>query len=173
MSETSKQRQHTTKYTPPGTNGVDLASGGDAIVPWAISFDLPPDEYMYYNTQPEDHPERFQWRGHVTDLPFKDDQLDWVYASHILEDFLHWEPVMREWVRVLKPGGNMIIMVPEIKLWDEAIKRGQMPNCLHRHEAKVGELSTYADALGLDVVEDRLTNSFPNDYNILFVAKKR
>lgn len=170
-SETAKQRQHTTQYCIG--NGVDVASGGDCVVPWAISLDLPADEYCAYTSQSDPENEKFQWRGLATDLPFKDKTLDFVYSSHLLEDYLNWGPVLKEWVRVLKPGGNLIVMVPEMKLWAEAVRRGQIPNYSHRHEGKVGELSTYAEGLRLEVIEDRLTNSFPGDYSILFVARRK
>lgn len=170
-SETSKQRHCTREYCTG--NGIDVASGGDPVVPWAISLDLPVDEYCYYTGQPDPHNEKFQWRGYATDLPFKDETLDWVYSSHLLEDYLHWGPVLKEWVRVLKPGGNLIVLIPDMKLWNEAVKNGQPMNAAHRHEGKVGELSTYAENLNLEILEDRLTDSFPGDYSILFVARKK
>jgi len=107
-------------------------------------------------------------------LPFDTGSLDFVYSSHLLEDFLDWAPVLKEWVRVLKPGGKLIVMVPDRQLWNHAVRDlGQPPNCSHQHESREGELSEYAPMLGLDVVEDRLTKEYENDYNILFVAIKR
>lgn len=171
MSETSKQRQHTVKYLIG--NGIDIASGGDPVVPWAISMDLPPAEYSHYNNTPEDHKERFQWRGHAHDLPFKTGTLDFVYSSHLIEDYEDWMPILREWVRVLKSSGHLVIMLPDKELWQAALRRGQPPNCAHRHESFPGELTQFASKFPLNVIEDRLTNSFGGDYNILFVGQKR
>lgn len=176
-SETAKYRPQTVKYCYideglhiPGC-GVDIASQGASVVPWAINFDLPKDEFAFYcSNQPAKGP--IQLRGHADKLPFDDASLDFVYSSHLLEDYLDWTPVLKEWVRVLKPGGYLIILVPDKKLWNEAIEKGQPPNCSHKHESYVGELSTYAPALGLQVIEDRLTAVVPDDYTILFCGKR-
>ena len=47
-------------------------------------------------------------------LKFKDNTFDLVYASHILEHFnkIKVLKVLKEWVRVLKPGGVLRISVP-------------------------------------------------------------
>ena len=47
-------------------------------------------------------------------LPFKDDAFELIYASHILEH-IPWyqiDDVIKEWVRVLKIGGNIEVWVP-------------------------------------------------------------
>lgn len=48
-------------------------------------------------------------------LPYEDGSVDEVRASHVLEHFPHREvpAVLREWVRVLKPGGTLKIAVPD------------------------------------------------------------
>ncbi len=47
---------------------------------------------------------------------FKDNQYELVYACHVLEHFSHDEVphVLRNWARVLKPGGEIYIFVPDI-----------------------------------------------------------
>ena len=53
--------------------------------------------------------------GDVRDLPFPSDYVDLVYASHLLEHISEHETecVLREWRRVLKPGGELRIRVPD------------------------------------------------------------
>lgn len=169
MSETAKYRHLTARYCQGC--GVDVASQGDRVVPWAMSFDLPPAEFAIYCSN---HPPKgpIHLRGHATALPFDSGSLDFVYSSHLLEDYLDWEPVLKEWVRVLRPGGTLIILVPDKKLWNEAIAKGQPPNCSHKHESYAGELSTYAERIGVTVVKDELTAQFEGDYSVLFVATK-
>lgn len=154
-------------------NGAELATGGDPIVPWSIQFELPAKEYAHYNSNQPLRGE-VQWRstGAIFHLPFKDGVLDYLAASHLLEDYLHWMPLLMEWIRVLKVGGRLVICVPDKQRWAEALARGQSPNCAHKHESYVGELSSYAGRLGLRVIEDRLTDTPPGDYNILFVGEK-
>lgn len=169
-SETERYRSLTAKYCEGC--GVDIASAGDPVVPWAMNFELPQEDFALYNggKMPLGP---IQLSGYATKLPFNNDSLDFVYSSHLLEDFLDWEPVLREWVRCLKPGGRLIVVLPDKTLWYEQQARGQPGNPAHRHEAFVGELSIYAPTLGLEVIEDRLTNLFQYDYSILFVAKRK
>jgi SAM-dependent methyltransferase len=171
MSETAKYRHLTARYCHG--NGVDIGSGGDPVVPWAISFDLPREEFATYNAG--NIPEHcIHFHGDATQLPFRRNTLDFVYSSHLLEDFADWTPVLTEWVRVLKPGGRLVILIPDKARWNVAVSNGQPPNCAHQHEGFVGELTQHAEKLGtLNVVEDRLTDLFPADYSILFVAIKK
>ncbi len=48
-------------------------------------------------------------------LPFADDCFELVYASHVLEHvpWYQTEEVLREWVRILRPGGMLEIWVPD------------------------------------------------------------
>ncbi len=50
----------------------------------------------------------------IRQIPLPDNHADCAYAIHVLEHFYRWEAedVLREWVRVLKPGGTLIIEVP-------------------------------------------------------------
>lgn len=176
MSEQSKYLSLTQKYCyrddgHPGTV-LDVASQGSPICPWAWQLDLPQKEFDHYNSN---HPPAgpIQLRGHAEKLPVDSDSLDAVASSHLLEDYEDWEPVLREWVRVIKPGGKLIVLIPDKARWASALAHGQPPNCAHRHEGYPGELSLYAERLGLDVIEDRLTDLTPEDYSILFVGQKR
>lgn len=174
MSETSKHRDLTVPYCQG--NGIDVGSGGDPVVPWAISFDLPRDQFLHYHSNDEPA-HAIHWGGDAADLPFKDGVCDFVYSSHVIEDFLDWSPYLREWARVLKRGGYLVIMLPDKERWNEAIRNGQPPNCAHKHEGKAGELSAYTESFcaldGFEVICDKLTNKTPQDYNILAVFKKR
>ena len=168
MSETAKYRHLTVPYCVG--NGVDLGSQGNPVVPWAISVDLPESEFSTYNAG--NHPEHsVHWRGDALKLPFKDGTLDFVYSSHLLEDFADWTPALTEWIRVLKKGGKLIILMPDRERWAEALRRGQPPNCAHRKEGEVGAL-TAATRRAVRVIEDRLTNLTPEDYSILFVGER-
>lgn len=167
-SETAKYRHLTVPFCVGC--GVDIGSQGDPVVPWAVSLDLPETEWVKYSSEPPKG--AIQLRGFADQLPFADNSLDWLYASHILEDFFEWMPVLKHWVSKLKPKGTLIILVPDKGLWAAALAKGQPPNCSHRHEAQGGELSSYAPECGLRVIKDDLTAQFEGDYSILFIAQK-
>lgn len=166
MSETAKHRHLVVPYCRG--NGVDLGSSGDPVVPWAIQFDLPLEQYALYN--PHRVGTHIQWKGDACVLPFKDGVLDWVHASHLLEDFVEWEPILAEWDRCLKPGGFMLIAVPDHGRFRAAVARGQGDNLNHKHEAHVAELSK---RLGnYTTIFDGFVNADPNEYSILYIGVK-
>ena len=156
-------------------NGVDIGSGGRPIVPWAISIELPADKFKHYN-QRTDVPCGIEWLGDIFNLPFKDGVLDWIFSSHLIEDFSRetiWPRLFTEWARCLRPGGTMVILVPDKERWAAAIEAGQTPNCSHfRPEPSVGDIGRVGSTCGLDVIEERLTNIDSRDYSILGVLRK-
>jgi predicted O-linked N-acetylglucosamine transferase (SPINDLY family)/predicted SAM-dependent methyltransferase len=65
--------------------------------------------------------------GDASDLTrFADSTFTEIYASHVLEHFDYHSrllPILKEWFRVLKPGGSLSVSVPDmdvlIKLWGD------------------------------------------------------
>ena len=167
MSETAKHSKMVRPYCEG--NGVDLGSSGKPVVPWAIQVDLPLHDYLIYN--PERVDDVIHWRGDCRDLPFKDAVLDWVHASHVLEDFQDWRPVLSEWDRVLKVGGFLIISVPDHERFRKAVSRGQGDNLGHKHESHVGELTSYL-AASYHVFHDCFVSESPDENSIIFVGRK-
>jgi predicted SAM-dependent methyltransferase len=53
----------------------------------------------------------------ITTLPFKDETVELVYASHVLEYFDREEvvDVLKEWKRALVPGGTLRVAVPDFE----------------------------------------------------------
>jgi SAM-dependent methyltransferase len=47
-------------------------------------------------------------------LPYEDNTVDEIYASHVLEHLPYGNTALQEWFRVLKPGGMVTVMVPDI-----------------------------------------------------------
>ena len=125
-SETSKCRARLAPYCTG--DGIDIGFGGDPITPAAVRIDLP-NQYGAVG----DHP--VQLRGDAADLRwFRDGTLDFVFSSHVLEDFHDTEAVLREWLRVLKPGGRLIIFCPdENRFRAHCSSTGQPYNTHHVH----------------------------------------
>ncbi len=125
-SETSKCRARLAPYCVG--YGLDLGFGGDPITPYAIRVDLP-RPYASTGTHP------VQLGGDAEDLRwFRDGVLDFVYSSHLLEDYVDTEAVLREWLRVLKPGGRLVIFCPDEQVYRRhCAATGQPYNPHHVH----------------------------------------
>jgi predicted SAM-dependent methyltransferase len=69
------------------------------------------------NAQPGPHVDHV---GDAKDLSrFAEDSFDEVYASHVLEHLdprLAMEPALKEWRRVLRPGGMLCVSVPDLEV---------------------------------------------------------
>lgn len=171
MSETSRHRAQTAPYC--SGSGLDIGSSGDPVVPTAISVELCDEAAEIYGTTRQDA--IIQLRGDGRDLVwFRDGVLDFVYSSHLLEDFANWRDVLREWMRVVKPGGHLVLLVPEVSRWDAALRRGQPPNPNHAQEFQPGEIADWIreTQAGWEVVEDRYAAEGDLDYSWLVAARR-
>ena len=65
----------------------------------------------------------------VAHLPFKDNSIDECIAYNILEHFApdRIHAVLKEWHRVLKPGGKLRVGVPDGELIFDRYKKGILP----------------------------------------------
>lgn len=127
ISETSKCRDSLAPFCQG--DGLDIGYGGDPITPNAICMDLPEAYAKYLDNVQHLH-------GDARNLNwFKDGCLDFIYSSHVLEDFEETEPVLTEWLRVLKPGGNLVLYLPDEQTYREHCKKqGKPPNPHHIHD---------------------------------------
>jgi len=126
-SETSKCRLRLAPYCVG--DGLDLGFGGDPITLSAIRMDMP-NQYGSVGAYPA------QLRGDAGKLVwFRDNSLDYLFSSHLLEDFQDTESVLREWLRVLRPDGRLIIFCPDEQRYRAHCRRtGQPYNIHHVHE---------------------------------------
>lgn len=142
---------------------------GDKILPGFVNVDLSDN-----------------WSGKEPDviadvtgaLPFPDHYADEVHAYHVLEHLLRWkvEDCLREWSRVLKPGGQLILEMPCLDkilgIYSEYAKRGETPPprlslwalygdpgyraepMMHRWCYSVAELTSLLKGLGMSNVRE-------------------
>lgn len=111
-------------------NGLDIGFGGEPIVPSAICLDREPG-HPHRAIHP--NPTPTQLVGEASNLHwFKDGVLDYVFSSHCLEDFEDTVGVLREWLRVLKSGGYLILFLPDEQAYRAYV--GGIGNAAHKHE---------------------------------------
>lgn len=131
-SETSRGRHRLAKYCEG--MGLDLGYGGDPIVPCAITLDVD-----WGTKGPPLIPHAPQnLIGNARDLYwFKDGIFNYVYSSHLLEDFTFGEQIeiLKEWIRVIKVGGHLVLYLPDEQVYRKHCeKMGRPRNMDHKNE---------------------------------------
>jgi SAM-dependent methyltransferase len=93
--------------------------------------------------------------GDLTALPFPDGSFDLVFSQGVLEHFRDPAPAMREQVRVLRPGGALVVDVPQkFNVYTlrkhQAMRENRWPWGWET-EYSAGELKAWAPRYGLQV----------------------
>lgn len=123
-----------------GPKGIDIGFGGHSMAPI--------HDYIGYD---KNHPE-FLEDGK---LPFADLTFDTVYSSHCLEHIVNYKMSIREWFRVLKTGGHMVLLLPHQYLYE---KRAELPSKYNGDHKRF-----YTPASLMFEIEDSL---MPNSYRL-------
>lgn len=128
MSETAQSRSNLIQYCQG--MGLDIGYGGDPISPTAITIDLE-RPYASAGGAPQ------HLKGNGGNLYwFMSNVFDYVYSSHLIEDFPPEEMihVLQEWLRVIKPGGNLVLVFPDERVYLKYCEQtGQDYNQAHRN----------------------------------------
>jgi SAM-dependent methyltransferase len=113
-------------------------------------------------------------------LPLQDNSVDFVISSHVLEHF--WDPIktLKEWMRVVRPGGFVFMIIPhKERTFDQERPRTSLQELVERHNGVGSDPGTHAhfsvwitadvlelcQYLGLNVIEhqdrdDKVGNGF-------------
>lgn len=103
--------------------GLEIGTGTNRLSPTVFGIDNynHADADMVWDCAPE-----INGVLHYNPYPFKNDRFDFVFSSHVLEDFdpLVIQTVFDEWLRLVKKGGYLILLVPDMfgkryPDWDE------------------------------------------------------
>lgn len=65
-------------------------------------------------------------------LPFPDNSQQFVYSSHCLEHISDYKQTIKEWLRVVKPGGYIITVVPHRDLYEKKLELPSIWNGDHK-----------------------------------------
>jgi ubiquinone/menaquinone biosynthesis C-methylase UbiE len=106
-------------------------------------------------------------------IPVSDNTYDYVYTSHLIEDFVDTKAALVEFIRILKNEGTLILVFPDQKVYeDHCIKTGQPLNTHHIHKTmglvfmrnKLSEIKTISYQV---LMESNLVI----DYNVILALK--
>lgn len=173
MSETATCRERLAAYCVG--NGLDLGFGGDPIVRSAICIDRAETDSARSH---HERPSPTHIVGDIWHLRwFVDGSLDYVYSSHALEDAKDTRAVLKEWLRVIRPGGYLVLFLPDQKTYEAHCRQhGNAPNAAHIH-ADFSLAFVCAHLLTLGVKQKDIVHSqFPvpnNAYSFDLVVQKR
>lgn len=95
-------------------NGLDIGFGGDLIIPDAQGFDFEHGDAQFL-------------------AELKDEQFDFVYSSHTLEHMPVPAVALKNWFRVLKKGGYLVIYIPQRDLYEKKKTLPSRFNPNHTH----------------------------------------
>lgn len=65
-------------------------------------------------------------------LPFADESFDAIYSSHCFEHIPDYVAVLRDWYRLLKVGGYLMIVVPQQHMFEKRLVKPSLANPDHR-----------------------------------------
>jgi SAM-dependent methyltransferase len=166
-SETSKVRHLVLPYCQG--HGCDIGFGGDKILKHACDgIDLP-TPYAATGQDRIDIPCRV---GHEP-IPVADRTYDYVYSSHLIEDFADTSAILAEFCRLVRPGGNLVLVFPDQPRFEAHCRAtGQPLNPHHVHATMGREFMVQAVR---KLRDHRLTLVFSSDceidYNVVMVYR--
>jgi ADP-heptose:LPS heptosyltransferase len=143
--------------------GLDLGAGDFRILPHATTVDNLNHSIVF------GHPMRPDIRCNVEKLDMIASQSqDWVFSSHTLEHLKDTEAVLREWWRVVKPNGLLVLYLPHKLFYPNIGQPGGNPT--HLHDFMPDDVIAKMPN-GWDLIEKQDRNE-DREYSFLLVFKK-
>jgi len=166
-SETSKVRRWVMPYCIG--KGCDIGFGGDKIVKAncdGIDF---PQPYTYTGKDKVD----IGCDVINNEIPVPDNTYDYVYSSHLIEDFADTGDALRKFIRILKNGGTLILVFPDQPVYEVYCRNLGIPmNPYHVHADMGFEyMLKQLDKLTGISYELLFNSNCEVDYNVVMVMK--
>jgi SAM-dependent methyltransferase len=99
-------------------------------------------------------------------LPFKDNTLDYVLSSHVIEHFFDPVKALREWHRVVRPGGYIFIIAPhKDRTFDKPFEVTPVRELIDRSTGRI-RMSDYVRAIDPPALEKAGKAKFGPDYAV-------
>jgi ubiquinone/menaquinone biosynthesis C-methylase UbiE len=166
-SETSKVRHLVINYCQG--QGSDIGFGGDKIKKVdCIGIDYA-QPYAYTGKDKVD----IACDVMNEKIPVADNTFDYVYTSHLIEDFTDTKRALEEFIRILKPEGNLILVFPDQKVFEEVCyKTGQPLNIHHIHkDMGLAFMQNRLQEIPYITYDNLFISNCEIDYNVVMVLK--
>jgi len=163
-NESAKWMYDTVQYTRG--RGLDLGCGPNKIWPHAIGVDNYTETALF----------GIQMKPDVvcdcTKLDvFGSASMDYVYSSHLLEHIADYKAALKEWWRVIKPGGFLLLYLPDEDEYPKVGEEGA--NVDHKWNVNTDKVIDAMKTVGgWDLVHCEKRNQ-DREYSLAFVFKKR
>lgn len=163
-NESGKVVWETVPYTRG--RGLDLGCGPNKVWPHAIGVDNYTETRLFGIQMKPDVV------CDVTKLDvFGSATMDFAYSSHVLEHIEDYQSALREWWRVIKPGGYLILYLPDEDEYPKVGEEGANPD--HKWNVNIDRVVDAMKGIGgWDLVRCEKRNQ-DREYSIFFVFKKR
>jgi ADP-heptose:LPS heptosyltransferase/predicted SAM-dependent methyltransferase len=146
--------------------GIDVGCGPNKIFPYVVGVDSGIDTELFNIEMKPD-----VVCDDACDLSFIDDaDLDFVFSSHLLEHIQDTAKALKEWWRVIKVGGYLVLYLPHCDLYPRIGTEGSNPD--HKHDFSQNDITLHMMEMdGWELVVDEL-RSERTEYSFLQVYKK-
>lgn len=165
-NEAAKVRWDIVEYTRG--KGLDLGCGPSKAFPHFVGVDNLKDVELFGAEMEPDVVVETCER-----LPdFEDASQDFVFSSHLLEHIEDYASALKEWWRVIRPGGYLVLYLPHRDLYPRIGTPGSNPD--HKHDFSQRDIERAMD--GMEGSWSLLVNEMRDqdqEYSFLQVWKKR
>jgi predicted SAM-dependent methyltransferase/ADP-heptose:LPS heptosyltransferase len=147
--------------------GLDIGCGPSKVWPAMIGLDSGKDTDLFGVAMRPDMV--------ITDaarLPmFADNWMPCVFSSHLLEHIEDWQAALKEWWRVVRIGGTLVLYLPHADLYPNIGQPGANPD--HKHDFRNDDIVDFFRLAFPDwtLLENQVRGE-DNEYSLLLVLQK-
>jgi ADP-heptose:LPS heptosyltransferase/predicted SAM-dependent methyltransferase len=163
--ESDKIRFEVLPYLSRG--GLDIGCGPKKVWPHMVGIDSGLDTELFGVAMKPDMMVKSAERLAI----FADNAIENVFSSHLLEHIANWQGALREWWRIVKPGGHLVLYLPHANLYPNCGQPGANPD--HKQDFLPDELVDFftLDFPNWTLLENQ-TRDGGNEYSFLLVLRK-
>ncbi len=143
-----------------GKKGIEI--GGSAHNPFGLNtrnVDYTPDDNQYKKMESANVGEvlSVDILASGDAIPLPDESEDFVVSAHVIEHFPDPIKALKEWYRIVRPGGYIFMIVPhKERTFDRDFPRTTLQELLDRHEGKIVAQPNKNDHYSVWITEDMI-----------------